>query len=128
MLSTREVTQFFVKYPDWVEAYTIPDDNYQQGLLPTVPDEQYFVYGDAQRPYNIRVEYLEKALLVSSTSWMMEDAVYLLNPSVTSSTGTWEAWYFSNEINGAIRYRSIYDLLEQERRTFMRRAQGSAPS
>jgi hypothetical protein len=38
--------------------------------------------------------------------------VYLLNPSVTTKSGEWEAWHFANFNPGEQRYQCLADLLE----------------
>jgi hypothetical protein len=74
-----------------------------------IPDSRYFVYGDKQEPYNIRVEYLPNAVLISRSK---TNERLLLNPAVVSETDEWEAWYLHPRIAGAIRYRSLFGLLQ----------------
>ncbi len=102
----EEIDWFAAEQQDWIDIWT---DAHAGG--PTVPDEDYFVYGDAQDCVNLRVAYLRSALQISDVS---EGAVYLLNPQVKSDTGEWEAWFFANWLPGAARFRSFRDLVLDE--------------
>jgi hypothetical protein len=44
--------------------------------------------------------------------------VYLLNPCVVTEDGEWEAWYLAHWLPGAVRYRSFWDLMNDEYTTF----------
>jgi hypothetical protein len=74
----------------------------------SIPDEQYFVYGDAQDCVHARPEYFRTALQI--TEWG-DDALLLLNPAVVDDHGEWEAWSFATWYPGAFRYRSFWDLM-----------------
>lgn len=80
-----------------------------------VPDDAYFVYGDAQDCCNIRNEYLPDMLLISGSSWTHQD-YFFLNPRIVFDNGEWEAWHFSFEYPGASRYRSFAELMISEGR------------
>jgi hypothetical protein len=76
--------------------------------LPSVPDEEYFIYGDEQNQVQVRGEYFRGLLLVSDWG----DAGFVaLNPDVQHQ-GEWEAWHFANWIPGAARYRSFAELVQ----------------
>lgn len=81
-----------------------------------IPDEHYFVYGDDQDPCAIRTEYLTDMLKISHTPEALD--VYLLNPRIVTPDGEWEAWYLAHWLPGAIRYRSFWDLMNDEYRNF----------
>ena len=81
-----------------------------------VPDERYFVYGEAQDAVAIRDEYLQDALQISAWG---DAAVYLLNPRVVTAAGEWEAWFFATWIPGAHRYRTFWDLMCAEHESFL---------
>ncbi|MET9736203.1 SMI1/KNR4 family protein [Streptomyces sp. NPDC006458] len=81
-----------------------------------VCDEEYFVYGEAQDPVSLRPEYLPHTLKVSHTPEATD--VYLLNPCVVTADGEWEAWYVAHWLPGAVRYRSFWDLMNGEYRSF----------
>ncbi|MGI3201371.1 SMI1/KNR4 family protein [Streptomyces sp. GLT-R25] len=81
-----------------------------------VDDDQYFVYGEAQDPVSIRPEYLPHTLKISHTPDATD--VYLLNPGVVTPDGEWEAWYLAHWLPGAVRYRSFWDLMNDEYRNF----------
>jgi hypothetical protein len=104
--STSEVQWFIDQDPQWVEAWA--DD----GLDASISDADYFQYGAAQNPVYLRRTYLLTALAVSEG---IDSSVYLLNPVVQSSAGEWEAWWFSNKLPGAARYRSFEDMMVAER-------------
>ncbi|PJJ47906.1 SMI1/KNR4 family protein [Hymenobacter chitinivorans] len=76
--------------------------------VPSVPDEEYFIYGDEQNDVQVRGEYFRGLLLISDWG----DAGFLaLNPDVQHQ-GEWEAWHFANWIPGAARYRSFAELVQ----------------
>ncbi|MEU9213970.1 SMI1/KNR4 family protein [Streptomyces sp. NPDC048415] len=79
-------------------------------------DDEYFVYGEAQDPVSIRPEYLPHTLKISHTPEATD--VYLLNPCVVTPDGEWEAWYLAHWLPGAVRYRSFWDLMNGEYRSF----------
>jgi hypothetical protein len=81
-----------------------------------VDDEEYFVYGEAQDPVSIRREYLPHTLKISHTPDATD--VYLLNPCVVTPDGEWEAWYLAHWLPGAVRYRSFWDLMNDEYQRF----------
>lgn len=77
-----------------------------------VPDDEYYVYGEEQKPDALRASYLTSLVLISSDDSPIN---YLLNPSVIFDDGEWEAWAYSSEdFDGAIRYQSFIKLLEAE--------------
>ncbi|MGK7944584.1 MAG: SMI1/KNR4 family protein [Microcystaceae cyanobacterium] len=103
--STEQVKWFIEQDPQWVETW-------EQGNHSDVRDHLYFVYGEKQDCVHIRTEYLRTALAVSNST---DSAVYLLNPQIVSSSGEWEAWYFDNELPGAIRYPSFLEMMVAEK-------------
>ncbi len=104
--STNEIAWFRVRNQDWIDAYTDPYDK-----LPTIPDKEYFKYGNEQDPVIFRVEYLQTALEISDVG---DSGIYLLNPKVVTKEGEWEAWFFATWLPGAVRYCSFKDLMEAE--------------
>ena len=104
--SIQQVEWFFVRNQDWIDCYVKP---FQDGLMPAVSDDQYFVYGEDQDcSLSLRVEYLQTALEISDTG----DGVYLLNPKIINEEGEWEAWFFANWNPGADRYRSFLEMMQ----------------
>ncbi len=103
--STEQVNWFIEQSPQWVEAWDTKNHN-------DVRDHLYFVYGEKQDCVHIRTEYLRTALAISHS---IESAVYLLNPQIVTSSGEWEAWYFNNELPGAIRYPSFLEMMVAEK-------------
>nr|WSX75538.1 SMI1/KNR4 family protein [Streptomyces sp. NBC_00899] len=81
-----------------------------------VSDENYYVYGEEQDPCLMRAEYLPHALKISHTPHATD--VYLLNPLVVTPDGEWEAWYLAHWLPGARRYRSFWDLMNDEYEVF----------
>ncbi|WP_167856533.1 SMI1/KNR4 family protein [Hymenobacter metallicola] len=76
--------------------------------IPSVPDEEYFIYGDGQNEIQVRGEYFRGLLMISDWG----DAGFLaLNPDVQHQ-GEWEAWHFANWMPGAVRYRSFAELVQ----------------
>ncbi|MBB6348192.1 hypothetical protein FHU36_004737 [Nonomuraea muscovyensis] len=90
-----------------VAATGSEDDGY---AIPSASDEDYFVYGDEQDTVFYRPEYLPGTLLIGE----FDDGVYLLNPHVTTPEEEWEAWYLAPWLPGAQRFRSFWDLMNDE--------------
>ncbi len=111
--STEEIAWFRVRHQGWIDAYTGPHDGDREPL----PDEEYFVYGEAQDPVKFRAEHLRTALEISDRG---DAAIYLLNPQIVTPEGEWEAWFFANWLPGARRYRSFWELMQGEYRSFRR--------
>ena len=86
----------------------------QTGRGISIPDEDYFVYGEHQKEV-FRLEYLQTALEISDS---IESAVYLLNPQVVTVDGEWEAWFLASW-EGARRYRSFWEMMQDEHRRFL---------
>lgn len=103
--STEEVNWFSTNNQDWIDGWK-PTENC---TIPTVPDEQYFVYGEAQDCVYLRCEYLQNALEISSDSG--DGDIFLLIPNVVFENGEWEAWHLGRKLPGASRYRSFYELM-----------------
>ncbi|MCB2378144.1 SMI1/KNR4 family protein [Hymenobacter sp. BT635] len=78
------------------------------GALPTVPDDDYYRYGDSQIDEQLRVEYLRGCLMISDWG---DSGFLALNPAVQHE-GEWEAWHFANWKPGATRYRSFAELMQ----------------
>jgi len=109
--STNEITWFRERNQAWINAYRAPVDD-----LPTISDQDYYVYGEDQDPTTLRVEYLQTALEISDVG---DSGIYLLNPQVVTNEGEWEAWFFANWLPGATRYRSFQELMEAEDQNFL---------
>lgn len=105
MFSVSEIAWFKDLYPQSLQAWLSGTGHMDAA------DEAYFVYGDTQDPVNMRDSYLEKALAISEE---IDAAVYLLNPEVVDENGEWEAWFFSYELPGALRYRSFQEMMQAE--------------
>lgn len=95
--------------------------------LPSIPDEEYKIYGDDQESTKLRVEYLETALEISDRA---DSTIYLLNPQIKAKDGEWEAWFledaspdtepmFYEWCPGAKRYPSFLEMMQEEYRSFM---------
>lgn len=105
--STEEVDWFATKNQNWINDW-FPD--YTE-TRPTVVDNLYFVYGEEQDCINLRTEYLQNALEISSNSG--DGDIFLLIPDVIFDDGEWEAWHFGSKLPGANRYRSFYELMQK---------------
>ncbi|MGH2459143.1 MAG: SMI1/KNR4 family protein, partial [Chloroflexota bacterium] len=114
LLSIDEVGWLRVRHPetirDWLEGAR------SQGESLDVPDEKYFVYGRDQLADTVRLEYLSAALEISAEAF--DGGVFLLNPEVRTPSGDWEAWFLAPWLAGAARYRSFWELMEDEYRQF----------
>jgi SMI1/KNR4 family protein SUKH-1 len=116
MWSTEEMEWFSVRNHQWVNAYLRPWGIFSTPPKnPSIPDDEYFVYGDHQDPARFRPEYLRTALEISEEG---DSAIYLLNPKVVTPDGEWEAWFFANWNPGADRFRSFAEMMQAEYRSF----------
>jgi hypothetical protein len=93
----QEIGWFRIEYPESVDMFHVEEE-------PSVPDEEYFVYGRAQDCALFRPEYLQTALIVGDTT---ADKALLLNPAVSSPVGEMEAWDFSLWLPAADRFPSF---------------------
>lgn len=120
--STDEIEWFTVRNQSWierlVEASELPSADPSNASVPpvSIPDEDYFVYGNQQDCSKIRVEYLQTALEISEGR---EAAIYLLNPQVMTQEGEWEAWFLGDWLPGADRYRSFQEMMQAEYENFL---------
>lgn len=120
--STEEIEWFAVRNQAWIDDFlakfaspTTASAN-SKVAPPSVPDEAYFVYGEAQDCSQIRPEYLQTALEISQHG---DGAIYLLNPQVVTPDGEWEAWFFGDWLPGADRYPSFQDMMQAEYESFL---------
>lgn len=102
--STENVDWFSKRNQDWIDAWNEEADLSDEG----VPDADYFVYSELQSALDVRLEYLQTALEVSARG---DDCILLLNPKVVTSEGEWEAWFLSNWMPGARRFRTFWELM-----------------
>jgi hypothetical protein len=79
----------------------------------TSSDDEYFIQGELHRGTHLRPEYLATTLQISEIE-EGGSAVYLLNPKVMTEDGEWEAWLWANWRPKAMRFRSFFDLMEEE--------------
>jgi hypothetical protein len=136
--SIEEVEWFAVRHQAWIDDFTArytrrhPMNRSLNGSgtcfrAPSVPDREYLVYGEEQDCQTLRIEYMQTALEISDRA---DSEIYLLNPQVTTSDGEWEAWFFEDALPetdalfrdwrpGADRYRSFYELMQNEYRSFV---------
>jgi hypothetical protein len=93
--------------PTYATAW-FDDDPRLPRPLPTVPDEEYFIYGEGQDcSLHFRTEYVVDTLLIGAE----DEGHFLLNPHIKTPDGEWEAWYLAHWLPGAQRYRSFWDLI-----------------
>lgn len=120
--STEEIEWFAVKRQGWIDAFVekYGDDcttsSETPRKTPSIVDEEYFVYGEAQDCSKLRLEYLNTALEISDKG---DAAIYLLNPQVVAEDGEWEAWFFGDWLPGADRYRSFREMMQAEYENFL---------
>ncbi len=112
--STAEIEWFSDRRKDWIDAWDKFVHYY--GEPESVPDDQYFVYGEGQTPY-MRANHFKATLEISDVG---DSAIYLLNPLVVSPEGEWEAWFYANWNPGAERYRSFWELMLAEYESCLR--------
>lgn len=91
----------------WTDGYGESDGSDVQ-----IDDADYFVYDETQSQTSLRPEYLAHTLKISETPDATD--VYLLNPCVVTADGEWEAWYLAHWMAGAVRYRSFWELMNDE--------------
>jgi hypothetical protein len=110
--STREIEWYRVHGQESINAYTGALTNSDGSAKFSPSDEEYLVYGEQQREWYFRVEYLQTALQISEEC---DGSVYLLNPQIVTPEGEWEAWFMASW-SGASRYRSFQELMLAEYR------------
>ncbi len=118
--STEEVEWFAVRNQEAIDAW-LDGERYSYGGTPEppAPDEEYLSYGeDGATEGAMRSEYLQTALEISDQE-IGGTAVYLLNPQIVTPEGEWEAWFFAHWIPGATRYRSFWELMVAEHRSYL---------
>ena len=81
------------------------------GPFPSVPDEDYFVYGPEQDCIHLRREYVPDTLRIAK---FVEGQTLMLNPHVITPDGEWEVWDFATWYPGALRYRSFWDFMTHQ--------------
>lgn len=116
--STEEIEWFAVRNQGVIDVWTEGEryDGREQDLA---PDEEYLIYGeDGADEGTFRPAYLQTALEISDRE-RAGTAVYLLNPQIVTPEGEWEAWFFAHWIPGATRYRSFWDLMQHEHKSFL---------
>jgi hypothetical protein len=120
--STAEIRWFSVRHQDWINEFTekfghlSPESSNSSSPHPSIPNQEYFVYGDEQDCSKFRVEYLQTALEISDRG---DGAIYLLNPQVVLSNGEWEAWFLGDWLPGADRYHSFQEMMQTEHANFL---------
>jgi hypothetical protein len=105
--STDEIEWFSVRNQQWIDAWL--------GYKYPVSDEEYLKYGDEQTGA-LRAEYMQTALEISDRG---DSAIYILNPQIVTPEGEWEAWFFANWLPGANRYRSFWEMMQDEYKNFL---------
>jgi len=100
--STENVDWFSTRHSDWIDAWSTYID--YPSHLPSIPDEDYFKYGDEMDELLFRAEYLTTAVEISPEG---DSAILLLNPQIVFEDGEWEAWFLANWLPGVYRYRSF---------------------
>ena len=107
---TEEVAWFRVRHQDWIDTALELAVRFNE---PWPSDEEYFVYGEKQVPFDYRREYLQTALEISAVNTTIL-CIHLLNPQVVTPEGEWEAWSLSTNLPSADRYRTFWDLMQSE--------------
>jgi hypothetical protein len=112
--STKDVEWFAVRHQYVIDVWTRGSED-----RPPIPDEKYLDYGeDGADEAAFRAEYLQAALEISDRE-RAGTAIYLLNPQIVTTEGEWEAWFFAHWIPGAHRYRSFWEMMQQEHKMFL---------
>lgn len=106
LLSVGEIDWLLEKSPNVCRAWGMD-------IGVSVPDSQYFRYGDDQDPVQYRREYVSEALQISDGA---EGDHYVLNPLVVANDGEWEAWELNKDFPGAERQPSFEALLRSRRK------------
>jgi len=109
--STEEIAWHADRHRDLIDAWVEGDRTY--GEPPPIPDEEYLVYGPAQKTTTMRTAYLYTALEISGEGWG-GSGIFLLNSRVVTPEGEWEAWFWAAWIPGATRYRSFWEMMNGE--------------
>jgi hypothetical protein len=112
--STKEAEWLAVRDQYVIDVWTKGAED-----VPPIPDEEYLDYGEEMADETaFRAEYLQTALEISDRE-RAGTAIYLLNPQIVTATGEWEAWFFAHWIPGATRYRSFWEMMQHEHKSFL---------
>lgn len=107
----REVKPFVSDEREWVEIWL---ETAGEGTPLTVGEH---IAARGRDAISARWQLLSDAIQVSDTH---DGAVYLLCPTIVED-GEWEAWLFASWLPGAARFRSWWDLLNDEYATWQAR-------
>lgn len=114
--STSEIDWLRVRNQQAIDGWIEGEKYTEKRYGPTVvTDEEYFVYGEEQPSEAFRSQYLQTALEISDWG----DGILLLNPQVVFPNGEWEAWFHAYWLPGASRYRSFWELIHEEHKSFL---------
>ncbi|NJL46823.1 MAG: SMI1/KNR4 family protein [Leptolyngbyaceae cyanobacterium SM2_5_2] len=127
ILAIEEVEWFSLRHREWIMSFSqkisagqlaSTANNPSNGTSTnySIPDSEYFIYGNEQDCSKIRVEYLNACLSISEKG---ESSIYLLNSRVINEAQEWEAWFFGDWLPGADRYPSFQTMMEAEYRNFL---------
>lgn len=112
--STYAIDWFKRRNQDWIDVWLEADAwaTSVYGDPRPITDEEYLVYDVIDQPF--RVQYFGSTLEVSHSE---DQEIILLNPEIINQDGEWEAWFFLDD--GADRYPSFWDLMQQRHRKFL---------
>jgi hypothetical protein len=102
LLAVEEIEWFQSKHPDWLDVWM---SGWMAGGLDIALDENDQVQGE------VDYHHLDQTLAISEVG---DEAIMLLNPSVQTPDGEWEAWLFANWLPGAAPHISFQVMLEEE--------------
>jgi hypothetical protein len=133
--SVEAIQPFGVRHVEWIKSVIEQNNQVEVSVDDEFPeitekwesvgitDEEYLVYGEAQDPSKLRLEYLKPAIEISDVS--LSSSIYLLNPEIVNSQGEWEAWVFAGYMSTphspahADRYPSFWDLMQAEYQSYL---------
>jgi hypothetical protein len=101
---------FPIQKVQWLKNYDLRLVQAYENDEVDVSDEQYFLYDENQRTEFFRGDYMGECLAISGWG---DSAILLLNSEIKFGN-EWEAWAFANWYPGAVRYKSFWDLVNNQ--------------
>jgi hypothetical protein len=116
--NTNEVEWFAVRNQEAIDAW-LEGERYDGREPDPIPDAEYLDYDERGATAGaLRSEYYQSLLEISDHE-VAGTAVYLLNPRIVTPEGEWEAWFSAHWIPGAIRYRTFWEMMVAEHRSYL---------
>lgn len=109
LFNTSEIGWFRDLNSEWLEIELEIAEEFKDMAISA---EQHIKWQDENEGI-YHAPYLKDCLQISAVG-NHNSSVFLLNPSVLSGTGEWEAWFLASWLPGARRYMSFWEMMKRE--------------